>query len=154
MDLWTDILAIGGTVDAVYLDIAKAFDTVPHQRLQIKQEGYGVKGKLLEWFKDFLLGRRQRKVVAGSFSEWRQVLSGIPQGPVMFICYINDLPDDIASFIFLYAEDRQDKTTIVDGRRQGLYVCIIIPVKISKNFKKRCNKHKLRFPVPVKSASQ
>jgi len=48
----------GGMVDAVYLNFAKAFDTVPHQRLLIKLEGYGVKGKLLEWFKNFLLGRR------------------------------------------------------------------------------------------------
>jgi len=90
MDLWTDILDKGGTVDALYLDFAKAFDTVPHQRLLIKLEGYGVNGKLLEWFKDFLLGKRQRVVVAGSFLEWTQVLSGILQGsllgPVMLIC--------------------------------------------------------------------
>jgi len=104
MDLWIDVIDEGGTVDAVYLDFAKAFDTVPHQRLLIKLEGYGVKGKLLEWFKDFLLGRRQRVVVAGSLSEWTQVLSGIPQGsvlgPVMFICYINDLPGGHSIFYF------------------------------------------------------
>jgi len=62
----------------------------------------------LERFKDFLFGRKQRVVVVGSFSQWTHVLSGILQGsvfgPVMFICYINDLPEDISSFIFLYAE--------------------------------------------------
>jgi len=63
----------------------------------------------LDWFKDFLIGRTQRVVVAGSFSEWTQVLSRIPQssvlGTVVFIYYINYLPEDIASFIFLYADD-------------------------------------------------
>jgi len=47
-----------------------------------------------------------------------------------------------------------DKTTKVDGRRKGLYVRIFISINISKIFKKSCNKHKRRFPVPVKSASQ
>jgi len=109
MDMWTDILDQGGAIDAAYLDFAKAFDTVPHQRLLRKLEGYGVTGKLLDWFGDFLLGRRQRVGVAGSFSGWSQVISGVPEGsvlgPLMFVCYINDLPETIASFIFLYADD-------------------------------------------------
>jgi hypothetical protein len=58
MNLWRDILDKGGTVNAVYLDFAKAFDTVLNQRLWIKLKGHGVKGKLFEWFKDFLIGRR------------------------------------------------------------------------------------------------
>ena len=74
-----------------------------------KLEGYGFEGKLQEWFRDFLIERRQRVGVVGSFSEWTQALSGIPQGlvlrPVLFICYMNDLPKDTASFIFLYTDD-------------------------------------------------
>ena len=109
MDMWTEILDQGGAIDAVYLDFAKAFDTVPHQRLLMKMESYGVTGRLLDWLRDFLVGRRQRVGVAGSFSSWTEVLSGIPEGsvlgPLMFIGYINDLPEAIASFIFLYADD-------------------------------------------------
>ena len=84
MDLWIYIIDKDGTVDAIYIwQYAKAFDKAPHQRLLIKLEGYGVKEKLLEWFRDFQIGRRQRLEVAGSFFEWTQVLSGIPQGSVL-----------------------------------------------------------------------
>jgi len=109
IDKWTEILDQGGAVDAVYLDFAKAFDTVPHMRLMTKLERYGVSGKLLEWIRQFLIGRKQRVGVAGSFSEWTMVLSGVPQGsvlgPVLFLCYINDMPEMITSMIYMYADD-------------------------------------------------
>jgi len=109
VDMWSKILDGGGAVDTVYLDFAKAFDTVPHQRLLRKLEGYGVGGQLLEWIGQFLTGRRQRVGVAGSFSQWTEVVSGVPQGsvlgPMLFVCYINDMPENIASFIFMYADD-------------------------------------------------
>ena len=113
VDKWSEILDQGGAVDTVYLDFAKAFDSVPHQRCLGKLEGYGVGGQLLEWIGQFLTGRRQRVGVAGSFSKWADVISGVPQGsvlgpvlgPVLFVCYINDMPENIASFIFMYADD-------------------------------------------------
>ena len=109
VDKWTEILDQGGAVDTVYLDFAKAFDTVPHQRLMVKLKGYGVEGQVLEWIGQFLIGRRQRVRLAGSYSGWSDVLIGVPQGlvlgPVLFVCYINDLPDKISSFIFMYADD-------------------------------------------------
>ena len=52
-------------IDTVYLDFRKAFDSVPHKRLIKKLEGYGIKGILLEWFKNFLNGRQQRVVING-----------------------------------------------------------------------------------------
>ena len=109
VDKLTEIMDQGGAVDMVYLDFAKAFDTVSHRRLLIKLEGYGVRDEVLRWIEKFLVGRRQRVGVAGSFSEWAPVLSGITQGsvlgPVLFVCYINDLPEAITSIVYMYADD-------------------------------------------------
>ena len=109
VDKWSEILDQGGAIDVVYLDFAKAFDTVPHQRLLVNLEGYGIKGQILEWIRQFLMGRRQRVGVTETYSDWRDVLSGVPQrsvlGPALFVCFINDLPEAIASFIFLHADD-------------------------------------------------
>lgn len=109
VDKITEMLDLGGSVDMIYLDFAKAFDTVPHRRLIKKLESYGVNGSLLDWIRDFLEGRKQRVVVDGMFSEWAGVLSGVPQGsvlgPILFVCYINDLPQEITSFLYMYADD-------------------------------------------------
>lgn len=93
----------------IYLDFAKAFDTVPHQRLLSKLKSYGVSGDALGWIQDFLSNRRQKVVVNGSSSNWAPVLSGIPQGsvlgPALFVCYINDMPEVVSSMIKLFADD-------------------------------------------------
>ena len=50
-------------------------------------------------------------MVSGTGSEWASVLSGVPQGsilgPVLFICYINDMPNTVSSFIYMYADDTE-----------------------------------------------
>ena len=60
MDEWTEILDQGGCLDAIYLDFSKAFDKVPHRRLLMKLENYGITGKVLKWIQSFLINRRQR----------------------------------------------------------------------------------------------
>ena len=65
MNEWTEALDDGIQIDTAYLDFRKAFDIVPHKRLIKKLEGYGIKGILLEWFKNFLNGRQQRVVING-----------------------------------------------------------------------------------------
>ena len=60
LDNWTDILDRGGSIDAVYFDFMKAFDKVPHQRLLMKLETYGIDGAVLKWKSAFLSNRRQR----------------------------------------------------------------------------------------------
>jgi len=109
VEAWTRLLDEGSTVDVVFLDFAKAFDSVPHQRLLTKLQGYGVKGDILSWIADFLCGRRQRVVVGGAASGWTEVLSGIPQGSVMgpflFICYVNDMPEAVEGLIRMFADD-------------------------------------------------
>ena len=109
LDKWTEIMDRGGEIDVIYLDFMKAFDTVPYRRLISKLASYGIQGEVLGWIKAFLCDRRQRVAVRGAFSDWLAVLSGIPQGsvlgPLLFVLYINDLPDNIRSEVFMFADD-------------------------------------------------
>jgi len=108
-DYWTAALDKGIPVDVVYFDFWKAFDSVPHKRMLKKIEAYGITGKLLKWVSDFLTKRLQRVVIGEATSDWMEVLSGIPQGsvlgPLLFLIYINDLPDVIKGFVKLFADD-------------------------------------------------
>jgi hypothetical protein len=58
LERWTEILDNGGSLDAIYFDFMKAFDTVPHKRLIGKLESYGISEDLIEWVKSFLTDRR------------------------------------------------------------------------------------------------
>ena len=85
----------------------KAFDTITHQRLF-----YNTLENLVKWIEDFLIERKQRVAVIGVFSKWHDVISCVPQGsvlgPILFIVYINILPDKSeSSDIFLFADDNK-----------------------------------------------
>ena len=90
-------------------DFYKAFDSVPHQRLLVKLDHYGIRGKTKEWISLFLLERSQRVVLNGAQSRFLPVLLGVPQGtvlgPLLFLLYINDITDGISSKICLFADD-------------------------------------------------
>ena len=77
---WIDV---GSPVDIIYLDFQKAFDKVPHQRLLLKLKAHGIGDSITDWIEQWLTDRRQRVVVDGEVSNWKLVLSGVPQGSVL-----------------------------------------------------------------------
>lgn len=97
-------------VDLILLDFSKAFDMVNHEKLLYKLHYYGIRGQTLSWIKSFLDNRSQSVVVNGSKSSTIPVSSGVPQGsvlgPLLFLIYINDLPDFVKhSKVRLFADD-------------------------------------------------
>ena len=98
-------------VDMAVLDFSKAFDTVPHHRLLSKLRLYGLHGNLLAWIRSFLSSRTQSILIEGHRSREDSVVSGVPQGtvlgPLLFLCFINDLPSvlDPKTAVRLFADD-------------------------------------------------
>ena len=83
----------GSPVDIIYLYFQKAFDKVPHQRLLLQLKAHGIGDGIIDWIEQWLTDRRQRVVVDGEVSNWKSVLSGVPQGsvsgPLLFLKYIS-----------------------------------------------------------------
>ena len=99
----------GKQVDIAVLDLSKAFDTVPHEKLLMKLNHYGIKGPIHSWIRQFLTRRKIKVVVEGESSDEADVESGVPQGtvlgPLLFLCHLNDLPDAVNAKVRLFADD-------------------------------------------------
>ena len=102
-------MQMGKQTDLILLDFSKAFDKIAHEKLISKLHFYGIRGKTLSWVKDFLDSRSQAVVLNGVKSDKIAVSSGVPQGsvlgPILFLAYINDLPDQVKSRVRLFADD-------------------------------------------------
>ena len=98
-------------MDVIYLDFQKAFDKVPRQRLLIKLKSHAMGVNIVTWIQNWLTDKKQSVSVEGETSAWTAVHSGAPQGsvlgPLLFLIYINDLEDEVASNILKFADDTQ-----------------------------------------------
>ncbi|KAK3090482.1 hypothetical protein FSP39_012209 [Pinctada imbricata] len=101
-----------------FCDISKAFDRVWIKGLIHKLDKYGIKGQLLSWLSDYLTDRTQQVKLKNSVSSQGIINSGVPQGsvlgPLLFLIYINDLPDGLKGLTRLFADDTSNAHTSSD----------------------------------------
>ena len=124
LDDWIQNIDQGGTVHCIFSDLMKAFNSVPYKRPFLKLKAYGIDGKILGWIERFLLNKWQRVIINGSASAWEDVISGIPLGsllsPLLFVIYINNLPDIIKSQLYMFPDDTKLYRHISDGSDSGI----------------------------------
>ena len=87
------------------MDFAKGFDKLPHRRLAYKLEYYGIRNDTLKWITTWLSGRTQKVVIDGVSSDSAPVPLGSVLGPILFLIFINDLPDNINCIVRLFVDD-------------------------------------------------
>ena len=93
----------------VFMDLSKAFDTLNHSILNLKLQYYGITWIALNWFKSYLSNRLQYIDINGSISSMQHITTGVPQGsilgPLLFLIYMNDLPNVSPLFKYEFFAD-------------------------------------------------
>ena len=109
-------------VRSIFLDISKAFDKVWHEGLLYKLKSFGISENLLNLIKHYLTNRSQRVLLNGQCSNWQPILARVPQrsilGPLLFLIYINDLPDGLKSNVKLFA-DNTSLFSVVENKEES-----------------------------------
>ena len=109
---WTLALQDHCGVNVVYIDFAKAFDSISHVKLIHRLKSYGISDLLLQWIQNFLTGRYHCTRVGNVLSDSVHLLSGVVQGsglgPLLFVLYINELAEILRTYgviVRLFADD-------------------------------------------------
>ena len=128
---WNVAINAKQSVDVIYLDYAKAFDSVVHDKLLIKLQCCGIADQLLSWIKNFLLNRKQYVKIGACISTVCDVISGVPQGsvlgPVLFIIFVNDICSCVTGSVQLklFADDSKIYTVLDDSHAPScLQLCL------------------------------
>ena len=110
-------------VRSVFLDISKAFAKVWHEGFLYNLKSMGISGELCNLLENYLSGRFQRFILNGQHSSWKPMLVGVSQssilGPLLFLIYINDLPNELKSIVKLLADDTSLFTVVKDKNKSA-----------------------------------
>lgn len=156
----------GQIVTAVFLDIAKAFDTVDHKILLKKMQFAGIRGIALDVFQSYLSGRKQTVFVNVCYSDMKDISCGVPQGsvlgPLLFLIYLNDVgalnlksePNIFAdaTALFYFHSEVLENFTNAQGDLdvlQEYFRLNKLTLNVGKSkFMNICSRNKILFPLP------
>ena len=121
---WNNML-MNKTANECWNILKYEIESIIGKRLLLKLKAHGIGDSITDWIEQWLTDRRQRVVVDGKVSNWKSVLSGVPQGsvlgPILFLIYIKDLDDSITSNVLKFADDTKlFRKVNTDGDKQHL----------------------------------